>query len=463
MTQKTLPLRRGFLCLSKCNICDYSWVRKTMSLASIYRTIFLFCLILSGSGMALASEQRNLSTGNGDEFSFEVFSPARQHDNQQLQLRILWVAPSFGIDPRIRQTAQALSQQGVEVWLIDLADALFLPRSASTLRGIPSKTVAGIIDAISQQGADNTDLLVVSSSYGAIPALRGIRAWQQQQTRRAKLIGAVLFSPSFFTHVPELGVEPSFIAELAATNSPVYIFQSARNGNRWHLPAVLKALKNAPVYSEILRDVVSVFYTRDTAPATMKAFAEAPQMILRAARMLRRHPMPTTVLAVNDSSATTPGSGINTRLHPYRGSVVPSAIRSRDAKGKAFTIDNYKGYVTLINFWASWCPPCVKEIPSLNRLMDKMRGKPFRLISVNYAETPETIHAFLAKVNVDFPVLVDRDGRITRRWKVVAFPSTFVIGPDGRIHYGVNAGIHWDTEEVEQQLNLLLPTGQDNY
>jgi peroxiredoxin len=86
-----------------------------------------------------------------------------------------------------------------------------------------------------------------------------------------------------------------------------------------------------------------------------------------------------------------------------------------------------------------------------------MQGKPFQLISVNYAEAPEVIRSFLSMVNVDFPVLVDPGGQLAGQWKVVAFPSTFVIGPDGKIHYGVNAGIHWDTEEVIRQLNQLLP------
>jgi len=87
-----------------------------------------------------------------------------------------------------------------------------------------------------------------------------------------------------------------------------------------------------------------------------------------------------------------------------------------------------------------------------------MNGKPFQLISVNYAESANDIRAFLDNVNVDFPVLIDPGGKLTSQWKVLAFPSTFVIGPDGNIQYGVNAGIHWDTEAIIAQLNNLLPT-----
>ena len=85
-----------------------------------------------------------------------------------------------------------------------------------------------------------------------------------------------------------------------------------------------------------------------------------------------------------------------------------------------------------------------------------MQGKPFQLISVDYAEDRETIEAFMKEVNVDFPVLLDTDGKVSAEWNVVVFPSTFVIAPDGKIVDGVKGGIHWDTEEVIKQIDNLL-------
>ena len=115
-----------------------------------------------------------------------------------------------------------------------------------------------------------------------------------------------------------------------------------------------------------------------------------------------------------------------------------------------------QGKVSLVNFWASWCGPCVEEIPSLNRLRQKMVAKSFELISVNYAESNSTMQAFLRRVQVDFPVLMDRSGEVAANWNVMAFPSTFVIGKDGRIVYGVNAAIEWDSPEIIAQLNALI-------
>jgi len=84
-----------------------------------------------------------------------------------------------------------------------------------------------------------------------------------------------------------------------------------------------------------------------------------------------------------------------------------------------------------------------------------MNDIPFELISVNYAESPATILEFLKKVDVHFPVLLDETGKQSVRWKVIAFPSTFIIGADGKIHYGVNAAIHWDSPAAIEAIRAL--------
>jgi peroxiredoxin len=122
---------------------------------------------------------------------------------------------------------------------------------------------------------------------------------------------------------------------------------------------------------------------------------------------------------------------------------------------QAIKLHDYRGKITVVNCWASWCPPCVEEIPSLNRLREQMQGQPFELISINYADSPEKIHEFMSRVNVQFPVLIDPNGKVSQQWNVIGFPSTFVIGKDGKIQYGVNAAIQWDAPEVINALKAL--------
>jgi len=391
--------------------------------------------------------EKTVTLSSGEEVSVEVFGKTRQ-------LRILWIASTPGIKPRQRQVAKSLAQNNMQVWLVDLAESLFLPHSTQTLRSIPASVVADLINSLSQDNPER--VLIVSNSYGAIPALRGIHAWQLQQQKKNSLVGAVLFSPNFFTHVPTLGSSPSFIPELEVTNVPVYIYQAAKNGNRWHLPAVLGALQqNATVYSEILPGVTSMFYDEDRAVETLAVLQTMPQRINRAVSMLARHETPQIAIPLATKVAREASSGLDSQLKSYRGNIQPQPFALRDAKGKLFEVTSFQGRVTLINFWASWCPPCVEEIPSLNRLKQIMQGQAFQLISINYAESPQHIREFMRKVAVNFPVLVDPDGKLSGQWKVVAFPSTFVIGPDGSIHYGANAAIHWDAPEVVQKLKQL--------
>jgi len=85
-----------------------------------------------------------------------------------------------------------------------------------------------------------------------------------------------------------------------------------------------------------------------------------------------------------------------------------------------------------------------------------MQGSAFELISINYAEDQKTILDFMDKVKVEFPVLLDQEGAFANKWNIIAYPSTFVIGKDGKIKYGVNAAIEWDSPEVIAEINALL-------
>ena len=409
--------------------------------------VLFWLVIYQVAASPQSGNEKTVTLSSGEDVSVEVFGKSKK-------LRILWLASTPGIKPRQRQVAKSLAQNNMQVWLVDLAEALFLPHSTQTLRSIPATVVADLISSLSQDSHEQ--VIVISNSYGAIPALRGIHTWQSRQNDQARLTGVILFSPNFFTQVPTLGGNPSFIPELEVTNVPVYIYQAAKNGNRWHLPAVLDVLQqNAVVYSEILPGVTSLFYDEDQSLETLEVLQSMPERINRAATILARHEAPRSAIPITTKIEMEAGSGVDSALKPYRGKIQPQAFALRDADGKLLEVNDFQGRVTLVNFWATWCPPCVEEIPSLNRLKRAMQGSAFQLISINYAESPQHIREFMGKVAVDFPVLVDPDGKLAAQWKVVAFPSTFVIGPDGKIHYGANAAIKWDEPEVVQQLNQL--------
>ena len=142
-------------------------------------------------------------------------------------------------------------------------------------------------------------------------------------------------------------------------------------------------------------------------------------------------------------------------LKPYKGKPLPDFELS-DLKGGKHSLSDYKGKVVLVNFWATWCPPCVKEMPSMQRLQDKYQGKDFQILAVNMGEDATTITIFLDKIKVNFPILMDSDGTVLKQWKIFAFPTTFLIDKDGNIAYGLFGGLEWDSPEAMAVVDELL-------
>jgi thiol-disulfide isomerase/thioredoxin len=176
---------------------------------------------------------------------------------------------------------------------------------------------------------------------------------------------------------------------------------------------------------------------------------------MRAATLLEKTPTPLAALELARSESPA-RLGLDTRLVAFKGDPDPPPLSLPNLEdGRVESVD-FAGRVTVVNFWATWCPPCVEEIPSLNRLRQRMQGKPFALISVDYAEDRKRVVEFLEKVDVHFPVLLDGDGSVAASWGALVFPSTFVVGPDGKIVYGVNGAIEWDSDEVVKALEALL-------
>ncbi len=124
--------------------------------------------------------------------------------------------------------------------------------------------------------------------------------------------------------------------------------------------------------------------------------------------------------------------------------------------GGRLRLDQLRGKVVLVNFWAVWCPPCRKEMPSMGRLAEKLAGRPFAILGVNMGDTPDDIRGFLKQVPVSFPILLDSEGGQLKPWQVFAFPTSYVVDKQGRIRLGLFGSIEWDNPEALAQLEALL-------
>ena len=131
-------------------------------------------------------------------------------------------------------------------------------------------------------------------------------------------------------------------------------------------------------------------------------------------------------------------------------------LKAQDLTGAPKSLADYRGKVVLLNFWASWCPPCLREMPSMERLKQKMAGRPLEIVALDSAETPEEVNAFVARMKLSFPILLDPDGVNTRRWKVFALPTSFLLDAEGRVRYVLTGPTDWDEGEAIQVIEPLL-------
>jgi len=140
-------------------------------------------------------------------------------------------------------------------------------------------------------------------------------------------------------------------------------------------------------------------------------------------------------------------------MQPWSGGATPP-LALRDLEGREHKLADYKGKVVVLNFWATWCDPCREEMPSMQRLQDKLAGKPFAILAVDYGEGPPRVKDFLKTVPVRFTVLLDRDTSAATAWKVKVLPTTLVIDAEQKVRFG---DVGWDSPPIESEIVKLLP------
>ena len=137
-----------------------------------------------------------------------------------------------------------------------------------------------------------------------------------------------------------------------------------------------------------------------------------------------------------------------------------SQLALPDLNGKPHSLADYKGKVVLVNFWATWCPPCRAEMPSMQRLKEHMAGKPFVILAVDMAESEAEVRSFLKELKpakIDFTILMDKQGKTIKEWKVSVFPTSYIIDTEGVLRYSLLGGTEWDEYDTVHKIQALLP------
>ncbi|MEE8435286.1 MAG: TlpA disulfide reductase family protein [bacterium] len=131
-------------------------------------------------------------------------------------------------------------------------------------------------------------------------------------------------------------------------------------------------------------------------------------------------------------------------------------VQIKTIAGKTYRLKDLKGQVVFLNFWATWCVPCLREMPSMERLKRKMKGKAFRMLAVNFDEPIERIRQFTKGKGFTFEIVLDPGGSIGEKYNAERLPLTYIIGRKGNIVRRAIGAREWDKALVVKMLEHMI-------
>lgn len=125
------------------------------------------------------------------------------------------------------------------------------------------------------------------------------------------------------------------------------------------------------------------------------------------------------------------------------GDVAPD-FKLEDTKGNQVSLSDLRGKVVVVNFWATWCPPCIEEMPSMEQLHEALKDDDFVLLAINTEKNGRSVvPPFLNKTPYTFPILYDDQGLVQKQYGVFKFPESFIIRKDGTIDQKIIGPLNW--------------------
>lgn len=139
--------------------------------------------------------------------------------------------------------------------------------------------------------------------------------------------------------------------------------------------------------------------------------------------------------------------------------VIPASdfdLQNMDEENKK--LSDFRGKVVLLNFWATWCPPCIREMPSMERLHQQVDAENFKVIAINQMEDMDDVFAFTGQLEIDptFEILFDTSSRVSQKYAVRGLPTTYLIDKNGNIRYRAVGGREFDHPEVIKIVKQLI-------
>lgn len=128
----------------------------------------------------------------------------------------------------------------------------------------------------------------------------------------------------------------------------------------------------------------------------------------------------------------------------------------KDLNGKEVKLEDHRGKIVFLNFWATWCPPCREEMPSMEKLHIEFKDRDFTMLAIDLREDAKKVRAFKERFKLNFPMLLDSDGSVGSRYGVRSIPTTYLLDGKGYIIGGALGARDWASREAFELFNYLL-------
>lgn len=416
----------------------------------------LFICLLWFSFTSVAYDNIDLDLASGNSLNITQFSA-------EGKTLLLWLPSERGFGQGYVPVALDLEALDYDVWIAHLHESYIVPTGRQSLDEMDIEDLVELIGHAQQQGFN--EVYLISSSRGTQLALKSAYAWQQDKPESEFVRGIISFSPHLVKGRTEIGQAAEYVDIASYSNLPVYMLQPQRATKFAHSWEIANHLQQggSPTYIHFLHGVQGGFHMRpneDLTELDISTREQLPQILEQAINLLRQTRAAPQRAGYNVNHALDQEAKNEPRvkaptLYAFKGNKNPPPLSLKDLDGKRFDLGSSEGEVVLVNFWATWCRPCVEEIPSLSRLVERMKHKPFKVVAVNIGESENDIRDFVESIPVNFDILLDRDGHAVRDWKVYAYPSNYLLDRHGKIQYAYRGALRWDAPAIIETIEKL--------
>jgi peroxiredoxin len=128
----------------------------------------------------------------------------------------------------------------------------------------------------------------------------------------------------------------------------------------------------------------------------------------------------------------------------------------QDLNGKAVSLEDYRGKIVFLNFWATWCPPCLLEMPSMEKLHTQFKNKDFAILAIDLQEDPDKVRSFKERFQLNFPILLDADASVAAAYGIISIPTTYLVDRNGYLVGGALGPRDWASDDAVALIKQLI-------